>query len=265
MEQEDIQILEKLGLTGSQARVYLALIRLDKANARTLWKASKVARQDIYRILTELREIGLLEKILEAPTEFKAVPIEDSVAILMERKTKTLLSLQKDAEELIRKLKEKKQKTTMDEEAQYILVPEREALTRRLKKSIENSQQSIDIITTLRVFARSFFVLSEEFEKALRRGVKIRWVADEPKAANSLPEAFQTLMKTPNFHLRTVRYPLSTRLGIYDKKQIFMAYFPSRDALESPALWSTNISFAEIVQSFFETIWNAAAEYKPKD
>jgi len=265
MKQEDMQILKKLGLTGSQARVYLALVNLDRANARTLWKASKVARQDIYRILTELREIGILEKILEAPTEFKAVPLEDSVAILMERKAKTLFSLQKDADKLIQKFKETERKRTHKEEAQYVLVPEREALARRLKKAIEDSQKSIDAVSSLKAFARSFFVLSEEFEKALKKGVKIRWIIDDPEDANSFPEVLQTLTKNPNFELKTVMYPPNVRLGIYDKRKIFMAHFPSRGALESPALWSTNISFAEIVQGFFETIWHAAAEYKPKE
>ena len=265
VKHEDIQILKKLGLTGSQAKVYLALAKMGKANARKLWKTSKVARQDIYRILTELREIGILEKILEAPTEFKAVPLEDSIAILMERKAKALFSLQKDADELIQKFKENEQKSTHDEEAQYVLVPEREALTRRLKKAIEDSKKSIDVISSLKAFARTFFVLSEEIEKALKKGVKVRWIIDYPEDANSLSEVLQTLTKNPNFELKTVTYTPNARLGIYDRREIFMAHFPTRIALESPALWSTNLSFAEIVQSFFETIWHAAAEYRIKE
>jgi sugar-specific transcriptional regulator TrmB len=265
VKHKDMQILKKLGLTGSQAKVYLALIKMDKANARNLWKASKVARQDIYRILTELREIGILEKILEAPTEFKAVPLEDSIAILMERKATALFSLQKDADKLIQEFKENEQKSTHYEEAQYVLVPEREALTRRLKKAIEDSKKSIDVISSLKAFARTFFVLSEEFEKALKKGVKIRWIVDYPEEANSLSEVLLTLTKNPNFELKTVTYPPNARLGIYDRREIFMAHFPTRGALESPALWSTNISFAEIVQGFFETIWHAAAEYKIKE
>jgi sugar-specific transcriptional regulator TrmB len=265
VKHEDTQILKKLGLTGSQAKVYLALVKLDKANARELWKASKVARQDIYRILTELREIGILEKILEAPTEYKAVPMEDSVAILLERKAKSLFSLQKDADKLIQKFKEQKQKTTLEEKAQFVLVPEREALTRRLKKAIKDSKGSIDVVSSLKAFARSFFVLSEEFEKALERNVQIRWVIDEPEDANPLPEVLQTLAKNPNFELKTVAYTPNVRLGIYDKKDVYMASFPNSHALESPALWATNIGFVEIVQGFFETIWHAAAEYKPKN
>jgi sugar-specific transcriptional regulator TrmB len=264
VKHEDIHILKKLGLTGSQARVYLALVNHYKTNAKTLWKASKVARQDIYRILTELREIGILEKILEAPTEFKAVPIEDTVAILFERKAKAIFSLQKDADKLIQKFKENGQKIKPEKETQYVLVPEREAITRRLKQAIENSKESIGAISSVKAFARSAFVLSEEIEKAMRKGIKIQWIIDEPGDANPLPEALKNLTENPNFELKTVLDPPNVRLGIYDKKEVFMASFPNRDALESPVLWSTNSSFAEIVQGFFETIWHVAVKYKLK-
>jgi sugar-specific transcriptional regulator TrmB len=264
VNQEDIQILQRLGLTGSQARVYLSLVKLKRANARNLWKTSKVARQDIYRILTELREIGILEKILEAPTQFKAVPLEDSVKILLERKTKAIFSLEKDADKLVQKFKENEEKKVHEEEAQYILVPEREALSRRLRKAIEDTQKSIDIISSSKAFARSFFVLSEEFGSALRRNVKIRWIINEPEEANPLLEHLQILTKDPNFKLKTIKYQPNVRLGIYDKKGVFMAHFPIRKALESPALWSINLGFVEIVQGFFETIWHSAMEIKPK-
>lgn len=267
IEQEDEQTLVKLGLTGSQAKVYLALVTLGKANARTLWKSSKVARQDIYRILTELQGIGLLEKIIGTPTEFKAVPIEDAVSILVERKTKEVLNLHKNANRLVQKFKEKCLKMIPDEEkSQYILIPEREPLTLRLKKAIENTQRTVDTVTSLEACAKALFVFAEELKKALRKGVKVRWIVDKPKDINSCPDfpSAQVLIKNPNFKLRTVPNLPNVRLGIYDKREACMALFPKLAGLESPALWSNNTSFVEIVDNFFETTWKTAEEYKFK-
>lgn len=261
MDQEDIQMLTELGLTGSQARVYLALAQLEKANARTLWKASKVSRQDIYRLLTDLREIGLIEKILATPTEFKAIPIEDGISILIERRTKEVLDMRKKAEKVIQKFKNNNLRMTLEEEVgQYILIPEKEPLTIRLKKAIATTQKSADIITSQKAFAKVLFALNEDFKKALRRGVKIRWIIDQPKDANSWPEFsfVQVLMKNPKFKLRTILQPPHVRLGIYDKKEVFLATFPKRAGLESPALWSSNTSFAAIIDNFFETMWSTA-------
>ena len=268
VEEEGAQTLTKLGLTGSQARVYLVLAKLGKANARTLWKASKVSRQDIYRILTELREIGLIEKTIGVPIAFNAVPLEDGVSILILRKTKEVLNLQKSANKLIQKFKENNIKTTLDEEvSQYLLIPEREALVLRLKKAIGTTQNSVDVISSQKAFVKVLFALAEEFREALRRGVKIRWIINKPKDTDSWGNfsLLQVLMKNPSFKLRTIPKRPQVRLGIYDQKEVFMANFPNRGGLESPALRATNTSFSEIVESFFETMWNTAVEYKLKD
>jgi len=45
----------EFGLTRSQAKVYLTLVRLgEDSKALTIFRFSNVARQDVYRILTEL-------------------------------------------------------------------------------------------------------------------------------------------------------------------------------------------------------------------
>ncbi|MEX2723761.1 MAG: helix-turn-helix domain-containing protein [Candidatus Freyarchaeota archaeon] len=59
---EYIQTLTDLGLTFLQAKTYLNLAKLGKANVQTIAKASNVARQDIYRIMPSLQKLGLAEK-----------------------------------------------------------------------------------------------------------------------------------------------------------------------------------------------------------
>jgi len=79
--------LRELGLTSSQARVYLTLIKTgDPATVKTLNTISKVARQDLYRILTELRELSLVEMVIGNPTMFRAIPLPEAITILVERK-----------------------------------------------------------------------------------------------------------------------------------------------------------------------------------
>ena len=57
------QILTNLGLTPVQARVYLALVESGPLRISAISKASDVARPDVYRILSNLEKIGLVEKI----------------------------------------------------------------------------------------------------------------------------------------------------------------------------------------------------------
>jgi sugar-specific transcriptional regulator TrmB len=48
-----------LGLTLNQAKGYLAILKLEKTTAGQIARFSKVRREDVYRILPTLEEMGL--------------------------------------------------------------------------------------------------------------------------------------------------------------------------------------------------------------
>ena len=64
--EQDVENLVAIGLTITQAKVYLTLAHLGTAKAKAIWKDSEVARQDIYRVLSELEQKTLVEKIFGA-------------------------------------------------------------------------------------------------------------------------------------------------------------------------------------------------------
>ena len=77
---DDAQTLLHLGLTASQAKVYLALLRLATDNkGTTIAKFADVPRQDVYRLLAELQQIGIVQKTLARPATFRCVPPEETV------------------------------------------------------------------------------------------------------------------------------------------------------------------------------------------
>ena len=59
--EENIKTLIDLGLTGAQAKIYIALLYLGPTSTKEISRASKVARPDVYRALTELQESGIVE------------------------------------------------------------------------------------------------------------------------------------------------------------------------------------------------------------
>ena len=52
--EKETHILIDLGLTKAQASVYLTLVRSGQARVKSVRELSKIARQDIYRILDQL-------------------------------------------------------------------------------------------------------------------------------------------------------------------------------------------------------------------
>jgi len=63
--ERNVEMLIDFGLTGNQARVYLAIARLKLATVGQISKVSKVRREDVYRILPKLEKMGLVEKLFQ--------------------------------------------------------------------------------------------------------------------------------------------------------------------------------------------------------
>jgi len=67
---EEIELLTKLGLTSLQARVYLALDKIKIETAKGIANITEIDRANIYRILSSLQSIGLVEKKLTPGQSF---------------------------------------------------------------------------------------------------------------------------------------------------------------------------------------------------
>ena len=79
-DDENTDLLLGLGLSLNQARVYLAILKLEKTTVRQVAKFSKVRREEVYRILPALEKKGLVERLLGKPTEVRATVISDALA-----------------------------------------------------------------------------------------------------------------------------------------------------------------------------------------
>ena len=58
-DDENTDLLLGLGLSLNQARVYLAILKLEKTTVASVTRFSKVRREDVYRILPSLEKMGL--------------------------------------------------------------------------------------------------------------------------------------------------------------------------------------------------------------
>ena len=96
-EVDDFTLLSDLGLSRIQAKIYLALLKLGiDSKAVSIFKYSGVARQDVYRVLCELQQIGIVEKIISKPVRFRAIEPKKAVALLLKkRRTLSLILTRK--------------------------------------------------------------------------------------------------------------------------------------------------------------------------
>ncbi len=99
--------MTQFGLTTNQAKVYVAIRYLGTTTVSPVANFSSVRREDVYRILPKLNEMGLIERTLETPSRFRAVPLETVLPELLrvkrEESERKLSDLETIAEDLLNK------------------------------------------------------------------------------------------------------------------------------------------------------------------
>jgi sugar-specific transcriptional regulator TrmB len=252
----DIQTFQSLGLNSSEARVLVALYKLGTTEASRIAKTSEVNRPDVYRALANLYKLGLIEKIISHPSKFRAVPIETGMPILLEYKTKEFIELKVKSTSLIRRMNEKRGNEEPNQESQFILIPFRDALFKRLTKSIKNAQKSIDVATSWKRFNSICYRLAESLDEAWNKGVKGRAVIEE--TGEAVVEFAKNYWRPPNAEVRQIQSFPRTVMALYDKKEVYIYLLTSAEIIDSPSLWSNNPNIVAMAEDYFETLWKAA-------
>ena len=117
----DTRLLEKLGLTKSEIRVYVALLELGASKTGVLTSKAKVSRSKIYEILDKLIEKGLASYVVKENTKYFEAADPRNLKEYVRKKKKELEEQDKELDELmhsllgLQKSRKEKQKATVFE------------------------------------------------------------------------------------------------------------------------------------------------------
>ncbi len=255
----DIQTLMELGLTSSQAKVYLSLVTSEKLKGSLIWKKSGVARQDIYRILAELQEKGLVEKIIANPTEYRAAPMEEGVSVLLKKKADEYTVAEKRTKDLLRRFKLPASQDT-GEDYQFSLVPEREATLSKFRIAFDNVQKNVSGLFFWEGFENLVEDAAKPLEEALKRGIRIRLIVYGRREEKEVSDLIRFLSKKGYFKIKKTEKPPPASLTIFDEEKVLVTVTPSHVPTETPSLWLNNPGIAAIIADYFELMWANSVE-----
>jgi sugar-specific transcriptional regulator TrmB len=250
-----------LGLNGVQARAYLTLIRLGPAKAKEIARASSIARPDIYRTISKLQELGLVEKVIATPARFQAVPIADALVVLFRRRGMQSEMLRKNAAILQSRYREVEKSIIQKEKegSQFVLIPKKEPVVLNIQKLAENAEKEICYMIPLKKLLPLVINYSDIFKNALERNVKLQIITEKPEKGELL-NVISELNKNPNFEIRLVSSPLTVHFGLFDDCKILLSTSAKASFAESPSIYSNNPDVLELARSYFEIEWITAME-----
>ena len=255
---ESTDLLLGLGLTLNQARVYLAILKLEKTTVAQVAKFSKVRREDVYRILPSLEKMGLIERLLGKPTEIRATPISDALSLLVvEEKNKSddrLTGMRSSVQRL--SLKDWKQ-PILGEESIYILIAEKKAILAKTSELIRSSRKEVALIGDKTRLIPILSQFANECKQAIKKGAQIRLIFEGESPDGLLKEKVQKLIDGSSVHIKFYHAPLNHFIMSDDKEALITASKESGLG-ESPSLWTNNGNLVGVLRTGFEFDWEKA-------
>jgi sugar-specific transcriptional regulator TrmB len=255
-EISEVDVFTSLGLSNRQARVYLALLKTGAAKAKIVAAYAQVERQEVYNLIEELHQRGLVEQNLTAPTSYTATPIDKAVTVLIAQKSDELICLTKNATKLVTKLT-KTPNVCVGKKHCFGTIFEG-SRGKQYIAAMEETRQSIDIVTSWTRFNQQNFHDEPLFYSKLKKGVHLRYIIEKPAKCN-LPRWVEAVKeKYGNFEIRTQSDPTAASIAIFDQKKAVIVYDAQANLNEGPDLWTTHHPLTVLCQTYFDVAWKQA-------
>jgi hypothetical protein len=214
---EGAGVLVGLGLSGRQALVYLVLLRLGAAEVRAVADAAGVARQEVYRLLSELQQTGLVLKNLTIPTVYSAVAFPEAVKLLFEKHAGREISLM--ANYLTGKFSLSPSNAAVELTKPCFGVVSGGGRGKKYAAALQGAQGSVELVLGWVRFGQLCFLFDAELRAALKRGVRIRAAVEKSPCCCHLPKLVSELDRSM-FELRTLQSLPPVALAIFDGVEI---------------------------------------------
>lgn len=256
--------MNRAGLSVTQARIYLALVTLEKAKVTDVANLAKIDRANCYRTIESLEEMGLVTKIIGRPNKYVATALKKCISILLSNKQKNILDLEIATHSLINRFKGKAKIENKNDE-EFRIVPKKNMFISKAVNDIANAQESINCITNLTRFNQAMVYSFEAHKRALENGVLERTIIPEPTAGERLSKSLQKLLNYPNFLLRYSTSNSKALGACIDDKLVGILIEPTKNVTESPLLQSRHPSLITIFNEYFNNLWSSAMGVETKN
>jgi sugar-specific transcriptional regulator TrmB len=257
-DDEDTVLLRGLGLSLNQARVYLAILQLQKTTAGQIARFAKVRREDVYRILPILEKMGLIERLLGNPSKIRATPISHALNFLVAEEEKRFDERLSDMRSTVRRLSLKDWKQPLpEEESIYILIAEKKAILAKTSGLINDSRKEVALIADKERIMLILSQLLNECKQAIKNGAQIRLIFEGDSTDILLKEKVQKLIDGASVHVKFHRKPLNHFI-MSDDTEALITGSKKTGISESHSLWTNNSNLIGILRTSFESDWKKA-------
>ena len=244
------EILEQIGLSKNEIKIYFALLELEQSTATPIVKKSGVPNSKVYPTLDKLIKRGLVSYVIKNNVKYFQASDPKNLIDFLNNKEKLISEQKKEIENLIpqierkRKLAKDKQEATIYEGFDGIKV----AFSNILNKVPRNQEYYVFTLggelgrSELKHFFRDYH------KKRIQKKIKVNLIADE-----KIRDTFLKHHKFKYMKVKFTKQKLPTGIFIYEDYVMTVVWIGDPTAF---VIKSKNN--AERYKEFFQDIWKTA-------
>jgi HTH-type transcriptional regulator, sugar sensing transcriptional regulator len=253
LQGDSLKLLEQVGFTETQARIYMTLCSMGQTDAKTLAKHASTPRQAAYRTLGELQQKGIVEKIIAIPQQYRAIPIHDGLSIMISAKAKEYASLAAKAQEFIQRYEVQAQEKAQEEYSISILEG-KETILKKISTLTDACTKEIWLCQPLQRWIQVNLSVGETVRQVLRRGVKYHVILEQNDCELAFPKDLKPILRHLNYEVR-VAHSLKINAALYDDRYGCFSFYPSRSVGETPVIVTNHPSLLIGFRDYFMNQW----------
>jgi sugar-specific transcriptional regulator TrmB len=257
-----IKNLRDLGLTYTQARIYLAVLSENPCTFGRISKLTGVPRSEVYRETIYLEQSGLVEKTLSKPRTVRVMPVETALKNFVEWKKKEhdehISKLECALNEFVRYNRPlaKCNCEMGPAKVEFSLISKRQAIIAKTKSMLEEAEEEVFLRYSPRKMCALLNFCDNSFNAAFKKRIYVALMTRNGPLNDGLTRTIQA-MTDVNDETLEVRCAsrISFGLTITDKKQVLVETAADDSFSDKPMLWTDNQILLSILHQDFLKTW----------
>lgn len=253
MSHENRGQLVELGLSPTEAQIYLALLQNSAISASALAGATGLSRSRVYQTLCSLTDKGLVESGAGYGTKFTVVPPEQALTGLVQREEESLIQRKEVASRLGQRLAASVEPIEPAPEELIQVLRNPRAVAERFDRLQLEAERQIDSFIKAPFFCRPS---NPAQEKAQKRGVHVRSLYERAVLDDPSVKPFLDRWVAAGEEARVYNGELPHKLAIFDKQIVLMPLIMPADQTRTVLIRHPQL--AQSLSMFFEFLWKDA-------
>ena len=253
---ELLNCLEKLGLTSSEGRAYLAVARLGLCKVNQIARVAGLQRTEIYRLMDNLVSKGLVKETIDKPRRYLPVSFKLGIQRLIEQDKQQLRTAVEDSGALVQKLKSMESVSSWDANNPTIaILTGKDEITKHFEECLANARDEIRISAgSLNAFATSQMIKSVA-DATTKKKLRTRTIVDINKG---VPRSIAKL--NPIVNIRHFE-PIHAQFYCVDDKCAALGLGQEKNPNEVSQLVVSYRPLVRTMSQFFDAVWGQAIPF----